>query len=308
MTPVVLQNGGGVAGNGSGGGGAIARFLSTNNVPYAELLGSAIAFVAALLAVYVVGRGVVIPLVDSVMDARGLEIHARKPLRKLTLVLVVFVGIAVAFGFAGYGSFLQSLATVAAAATLAIGFAMQNVIANFVAGIFIFTDKPFRIGDWIEWDGNSGIVEDISFRVTRVRTFDNELLTVPNSALTDGVIKNPVAKGQLRLQVPFGIGYGDDIERANEIILEEAHAHPDIMEDPVPSVRLTELGDSSVVLTSRIWIDDPSRSDFVKTRGEYVTAVKERFDEEGIDIPYPNRTLGGSLDVAGIAETGTGEP
>jgi small-conductance mechanosensitive channel len=215
---------------------------------------------------------------------------------------VLFVAIGVAFGFAGFGSILTALATVAAAATLAIGFAMQDVIANFVAGVFIFTDKPFRIGDWVEWDGNSGIVEDISFRVTRVRTFDNELLTVPNANLTDGVIKNPVAKGQLRLQVPFGIGYDDDIERANEIILEEAHTHPDILEDPAPSVRLTDLGDSSVVLTSRVWIDDPSRSDFVKTRGQYVTGVKERFDEEGINIPYPNRTLGGSLELAGVDE------
>jgi small-conductance mechanosensitive channel len=242
----------------------------------------------------------VLPLVDRVMDSRGLEVHAKRPLRKLTSVVVVFAGIAIAFGFAGYGNFLQSLATVAAAATLAIGFAMQDVLANFVAGVFIFTDKPFKIGDWIEWDGNSGVVEDISFRVTRVRTFDNELLTVPNSQLTDGVIKNPVAKGQLRLQVPFGIGYEDDIERANEIILEEAHAHPDILDDPAPSVRLTDLGDSSVVLKSRIWIDDPSRADFVKARGQYVTAVKERFDEEGIDIPYPNRTLEGSLEVSGV--------
>jgi small-conductance mechanosensitive channel len=285
-------------------GNALARFLANNGVPYADAIGSLIAFVVALLVVYVVGRVVVIPLVDRVMETRGLEVHARRPLRKLTLAIVVFVGVAVAFGFAGYGNFLQSLATVAAAATLAIGFAMQNVIANFVAGVFIFTDKPFRIGDWIEWDGNSGIVEDISFRVTRVRTFDNELLTVPNSNLTDDVIKNPVAKGQLRLQVPFGIGYDDDIERANEIILEEAHDHPEILEEPAPSVRLTELGDSSVVLKSRIWIDEPSRSDFVKTRGEYVTAVKRRFDEEDINIPYPNRTLGGSLDVGGVtAET-----
>ncbi|WP_435069556.1 mechanosensitive ion channel family protein [Haloplanus sp. C73] len=286
----------------TGGGGAISQLLARNGVPYADALGSAIAFFVALGIVYAVGRLVLIPLADRVMDSRGLEVHARRPLRKLVLVIVIFVGIAVAFGFAGYGNFLQSLATVAAAATLAIGFAMQDVIANFVAGVFIFTDKPFRIGDWIEWDGNSGIVEDISFRVTRVRTFDNELLTVPNSHLTDGVIKNPVAKGQLRLQVPFGIGYDDDIERANEIILEEARDHPGILEDPAPSVRLTELGDSSVVLKSRVWIDDPSRSDFVKTRGEYVTSVKERFDEAGINIPYPNRTLGGSIELGGVTE------
>jgi small-conductance mechanosensitive channel len=290
MSPVALQTDG-----------AVTRFLENSGVPYADAVGSAITFFVVLLAVYLFGRAVVLPLVDRVMESRGLEGHAKKPLRKLTSLLVTFAGIAVAFGLAGYGNFLQSLATIAAAATLAIGFAMQDVIANFVAGVFIFTDKPFRIGDWIEWDGHSGVVEDISFRVSRVRTFDNELLTVPNSQLTDGVIKNPVAKKQLRLQVPFGIGYDDDIERANEIILEEAHAHPDVLDDPAPSVRLTELGDSSVVLKSRIWIDDPSRSDFVKTRGQYVAAVKRRFDEEGIDIPYPNRTLEGSLEVTGPA-------
>lgn len=145
-------------------------------------------------------------------------------------------------------------------------------------------------------------MEDISFRVTRVRTFDNELLTVPNSQLTSGVIKNPVAKDKLRLQVPFGIGYDDDIENATDIILEEADKHEGIMTDPEPSVRLTELGNSAVVLKSRIWISNPSRADFVKTRGEYVTAVKARFDDEGIDFPYPNRTLSGELSVEGIEQ------
>jgi len=283
---------------------SIGRFLAGFGLPdtVAGLLGQALAFLGVFAVVYLVGRSVVLPLANRMMDSRGLETHAQKPLRRLLVVVVGFVGITAAFGAAGYPNFLQSLATIAAAATLAIGFAMQDVLKNFVAGIFIYTDKPFKIGDWIEWDGNSGIVEDISFRVSRVRTFDNELLTVPNSALTDGVIKNPVAKNKLRLQVPFGIGYDDDVEKATEIIVEEADARDDILEDPAPTVRLTELGDSSVTLTSRIWIDDPSRADFVKTRAEYVQTVKQRFDEEGIDIPYPNRTLGGELTVAGLEE------
>ena len=283
-------------------GGAIANYLADLGVPYAESIGSLLSFVVAFVAVWLVGRAVVLPLVDRAFRARGLEAHARKPLRKLTGVVVVFVAITVAFGFAEYGDFLQSLATIAAAATLAIGFALQDVLKNFVAGVFIFTDRPFRIGDWIEWDGNSGIVEDISFRVTRVRTFDNELLTVPNSDLTDGVIKNPVAKETLRLQVPFGIGYDDDVERATEIIVEEADSDPEILDEPAPSVRLTELGDSSVTLTSRIWISNPSRADFVKTRADYTKRVKRRFDEEGIDIPFPNRTLSGELTVDGLRE------
>ena len=254
-------------------------------------------FVIAFLGVYLAGKLFVRPVFDRGLRRRNLDSHARKPLQKLLTGIIVFVAISVAFRFAGYGDFLTSLATIAAAATLAIGFAMQDVIKNFVAGIFIYTDEPFRIDDWIEFDGYSGVVEDISLRVTRVRTFDNELLTVPNSQLTDGVIKNPVAKETLRLKVMFGIGYDDDIDRATEIIMEEAERHSDIMADPGPSVRLIELGDSSVGLQSRVWIANPSRSDFVKIRGEYTTAVKERFDEEGIDIPYPNRTLSGSIDV-----------
>ena len=284
--------------------GSISRFLAGLGLPdtVAGLAGQVIAFLAVFAAVYLLGRNVLIPIINRMMVSRDLEPHARRPIRRLLAVLVAFVGITAAFGAAGFPDFLRSLATIAAAATLAIGFAMQDVLKNFVSGIFIYTDRPFKIGDWIQWDGNSGIVEDISFRVTRIKTFDNELLTVPNSQLTDGVIKNPVAKGQLRLQVPFGIGYDDDIEKATDIIIEEARNHDDILEDPAPSVRLTELGDSSVTLTSRIWITDPSRSDFVRTRAEYVQTVKRRFDEEDINIPYPNRTLGGELTLSGLGE------
>jgi small-conductance mechanosensitive channel len=286
-------------------GGVIAEFLRNAGVPYPETVGAAVSFALAFAAVYVLGRAVVLPLVNRVMEARDLDEHARRPLRKLSWFALLFAAIAVAFGAAGFGNFLTSLATIAAAATLAIGLAMQDVLKNFVAGVFIYTDQPFRIGDWIEWDNGTyaGVVEDISLRVTRVRTFDNELLTVPNSALTDDVIKNPVANEQLRVQVPFGIGYDDDVQRATDIILEEAENHPGILDEPAPSVRLTELGDSSVVLTSRVWIDNPSRSDFVKTKGEYVTSVKERFDDAGIDIPYPNRTLSGGVEINGTTES-----
>ena len=273
---------------------------SFNGLPYATTIASAIVFFGTFLVLYLVGRAIFSPLAARVLRARGLDEHARKPLNKVVKFLIFFVALSVAFGTAGFGNFLQSLATIAAAATLAIGFALQDVIKNFVAGIFIYADEPFRIGDWIEWDDNSGVVEDISLRVTRVRTFDNELLTVPNSQLTDDVIKNPVAKDTLRLKFLFGIGYDDDIDRATEIIIEEAEKHDGILDSPEPSVRLTELGDSSVGLQSRIWIENPSRADFVKTRGEYVEAVKERFDEEGINIPYPNRTIGGGLALEGL--------
>ncbi len=265
---------------------------------------SAALFVIAFLAIYVIGKQTVLPIADKAFERRDLDEHARRPLAKLISFGIVFVAIAVAFGFAGYGNFLSSLATIAAALALAIGFATQNIISNFVSGVFIYADKPFRIGDWIEWDGNSGVVEDISLRVTRVRTFDNEILTVPNSDLTSNVVKNPVAKEKLRLKFVFGIGYDDDIETATEIIVEEAEKLDGILDDPAPSVRLTELNDSDVGLQSRVWIADPSRADFVKTRGEFITNVKARFDEEGIDIPYPQRELEGDFELTNRAALG----
>jgi small-conductance mechanosensitive channel len=272
--------------------GALGNYL-------ADPVFTAAVFVAVFVAVYLLARSTVEPLVRGTLDRRGVDKHARRPLMRITRFLVFFVAFAAAFAAAGFGNILTSLATIAAAATLAIGLATQNVIRNFVSGIFIYTERPFKIDDWIEWGGGdySGIVEDISLRVTRVRTFDNELLTVPNSELTENVVKNPVDGDRLRLKFVFGIGYDDDIERATEIIIEEAENHDGILDEPAPSVRVTELADSYVGLQSRIWIDQPSRADFVKTRSEYVENVKNRFDDEGIEIPFPQRELSGVVET-----------
>lgn len=265
---------------------------------YALPVTQAVYFVVTFAVVYVVGRAVISPLLDRALSRSELDDHAKRPIKRLVIVVLLLVAVAAGFGAAGLQNFLASLSTIAAAGTLAIGFAMQDVIANFVAGVFIYTDRPFRIGDWIVWDESEGIVEDISLRVTRVRTFDNELLTVPNSLLTDGVIKNPVANDKLRIQFEFGIGYENDIQAATDIIVEEAKQLDDILDDPAPSVHLTELADSYVELTARVWIPDPSRADYISTRGEYVTNVKHAFDTHGIDIPYPHMDLSGGVKLA----------
>ncbi|EMA55611.1 mechanosensitive ion channel family protein [Halococcus salifodinae] len=284
--------------------GPVGQLLREFGIPYPKLLGAAISFVVALFVTYALGRAIVVPLFGRALDRRGLDAHERKPIQRLLKILLFFVALAIAFKAARLSGFLTSITAIAAAGTLAIGFALQDTLANFVAGAFIYADRPFRIGDWIEWPGGSGtyagVVEDITFRVTRVRTFDNELLTVPNAVLTGGVIKNPVASEELRLQFTFGIGYEDDIQTATDIIVEEAEKHPDILDDPTPTVRLSTdsaLADSYVGLTSRFWIADPNRADFLKIRGEYVTAVKKRFDDAGIDIPFPQVDLSGTVDV-----------
>jgi len=109
-----------------------------------------------------------------------------------------------------------------------------------------------------------------------------------------------MANEKLRLQFTFGIGYDDDIDEAAEIIIEDARSNPEVLADPGPSVRTAELGDSYVGLESRIWVGDPDRATFKRVLSDHVKAVKEEFDEKGIDIPYPNRELTGGIEIEEI--------
>ena len=192
---------------------------------------------------------------------------------------------------------LGAFATLLGALSLGLGFAAQDVIENFVAGIFILRDKPFTAGDWIMRDDNSGVVQDIQLRVTKLRTLDNELITAPNSELANDAVMNTMAYDELRVPFTFGIGYEDDIEQAGEIILQEAATIEGFDGDSDPDVIVTELGSSAVGLDSRAYINDPALGEFVHARSEWVEAVKNRFDEEGIDMPYPYTELTGTLNV-----------
>jgi small-conductance mechanosensitive channel len=231
------------------------------------------------------------------MVAREFNESVRSLAGSVVGAIVVFLAVAVAFALAGVGNFLAAFAALGGALALALGFTAQDLFGNFVAGIFILKDRPFEIGDWIEWEDRSGRVEDIDLRVTRVRTFDNERITVPNGELANNAVKNPVTYDWLRQKFVFGIGYDDDIDHAKEVILDEADRIPGILDDPAPDVRVTELGDSAVGLQTRFWIDNPSRADFVAVRSNLVQSVKERCDAEAIDMPYPYWKLVGGLDV-----------
>ena len=263
----------------------------------ADVLFTVALFVGGFIGVLLLGRTVFVPAVDRALAARGFDEAVRGLGSRVASAVVWVAAVTVAFTLAGYGAFLSAFAVFGSALALAVGFAAQDLLGNFVAGVFILKDKPFQVGDWIQWNGNTGRVEDIDLRVSRIRTFDNEQITVPNGDLANSAVTNPVAYETLRQKFVFGIGYDDDIAEATDIIIENAEAHPDILEDPGPSVRLVELGGSDVGLQSRWWIDDPTRGDFVRVRSEYVTAVKEAFDEAGIDIPYVHRQLTGSVEV-----------
>jgi len=260
-------------------------------------------FVVVFAILYLLGQAVVTPTVERALRARDVNETLVGLAVSVTVTVTAVVAIALAATVAGFGVVLAAFATLAGALALAVGFAAQDLIANFVAGVFIIQDEPFAVGDWIEWDGNEGVVREIGLRVTKLETFDNQLLTAPNADLANSAVVNNVANDRRRVSVGFGIGYEDDIDHAREVILEEGAAIDGVLDDPAPSAPVTELGDSAVVLSGRLWID-PAESGYGPVRARFLEAVKQRFDAEGIDMPYPNTELSGGVEVRNVEADG----
>ena len=271
--------------------------------PLVSALTTVAVFVVAFVVLYVLGKYFLTRAVKRGLRQRGFDETLVGLAVSTTVVVVAVFAVALAATVAGFGVVLAAFATLAGALALAVGFAAQDLIANFVAGIFIIRDEPFEVGDWIEWNGNEGVVRNISLRVTRLDTFDNELVTVPNSDLASAAVVNNVANEHRRVAVDFGIGYDDDIEQARDAIIDEGSRIDGVLSDPEPTAPVTSLGDSAVVLSGRIWIE-PEKSSYGAVRGEFVEAVKERFDAEGIDMPYPNTELSGGIDVTNVESSG----
>jgi len=265
---------------------------------YEELATNIFEFAVVALFLYILGRLVFVPVALWLLSKREVDRTVEVVLEKIVRGSVVVFAVLVGIAAGGGGGVLGASTVVVAAATLAVGFAARDVISNFVAGVFIVQDDNFNIDDWIEWEGNAGYIDDIGFRSTRVRTFDNEVISVPNTQLVTTAVTNRMRKDRLRISYTFGIGYGDDIDATAEILKQEALKDNDVLEDPPPSVRITELADSSVSIQSRFWIQDPDREEFSDVRSAYIQRVKERFEDEGIDLSTTTQhKLSGGLGV-----------
>jgi small-conductance mechanosensitive channel len=172
--------------------------------------------------------------------------------------------------------------------TLALGFALKDLLSNLVSGLLILTTRPFRIGDYIAVHENDGIVEQIELRATHLRTFDNRLVIIPNADLYTATIINNTAAPHRRQEFLVGVSYGTDLDRAEAVAIQVMRETEGVLTAPEPDVLVHEFGDSSIHLKVRFYTD--SRS--VLAVGSAVRrALKARFDAEGISIPFPIRTL-----------------
>ncbi|NUC73502.1 mechanosensitive ion channel family protein [Haloterrigena sp. SYSU A558-1] len=250
---------------------------------YLSLLDNVATFLLTFALVYAIGRYVVLPLVSAALDYRDTERTLQRGLERVVAFGVIAAAIVVGLSIAGLSFVLDRAAILVAALTVALGFAAQNVVGNFVSGAFIVTDPSFNIGDWIRWSDQEGIIEDISFRSTRVRTLDNETITVPNSELTANAVTNAVLNDRLRLTFPIAVSYDADLDAITRILTDAAVDHPDILADPQPTARIAALDDAVQVVAS-FWIADPDRSTYARVRSEYAREIVDRLEREGIDL------------------------
>ena len=161
--------------------------------PVIDAITTVVLFVVVFAIIYLLGKYFVTRAVRAGLERRGFEETLVGLAVSTATVVTAVVAVALAATIAGFGVVLAAFATLAGALALAVGFAAQDLIANFVAGVFIIQDEPFEVGDWIEWDGNAAVVREIQLRVTKLDTFDNELVTVPNSALVNTAVTNSLS-------------------------------------------------------------------------------------------------------------------
>ncbi len=195
----------------------------------------------------------------------------------LLIVLVAVLGL--------FGIEATSLVAMLGAATLAIGLALQGTLSDLAAGFMLILFRPYKLGQYVDIAGTSGTVVDLNLFVTELATPDNVQIIVPNGQAWGAIIRNFSHHDTRRVDLVYGIDYGDDANKAMQVILKAVNADERVLKDPEPWVRVTNLGDSSVDLTTRIWCKS---DDYWDLKFRLTQSVKEAFDAEGISIPYPH--------------------
>lgn len=187
-----------------------------------------------------------------------------------------------------FGIETTSFIAILGATGLAIGLAMQGALSNVAAGVMILFFRPFKVGDFIEGAGQSGTVKSVSLFLTYLNTPDNVEIILPNTQLWNAAIKNYSFNSSRRLDLMFGIGYGDDIDKAIGLIGEIIGSDERCQKDPEPLIVVGNLGDNSVDIIVRVWCKS---GDYWDLKWHMLKTVKQTFDKEGISIPYPQRDV-----------------
>lgn len=260
----------------------ISTWISTHGVDWGIRLGIAI-------AIFIVGK--IVARILSNLVIKALSRSRTEPMLVNFLGSIVYAILLIAVVLAAVDSLgvnVTSLLAIVGAAGLAVGLAMKDSLSNFAAGVMIIIFRPFKIGDFITAGGVSGVVDEIGLFATLMHTGDNQRIIVPNSGILGSNITNTSTLPTRRIDLVFGIGYDDNIGQARDIMMAVIEADERILKDPAPLVAVAELGDSSVNMNVRPWVNS---ADYWAVRYHLLETIKVRFDEAGISIPYPQRDV-----------------
>ena len=241
--------------------------------------------VVLAIVVFLIGRAAikrVVGSVDKALDKKKVDpmIHSfsHSCLNALCYVILFIITISL------LGVQMTSLVAILGAATLAIGLALQGSLANFAGGFLIVLFKPFEVGDFVEAAGHTGTVDAVQIFYTVINTVDNRKIIVPNGELSNNSIINYTRNNVRRVDIDFGISYGNDYKKAIDLLNGIAHSQEKILKDPGIQIRLKEFADSSVNITYRVWV---KTADYWDVYFDSMEMAKDIFDREGIEIPFP---------------------
>ena len=245
--------------------------------------------IAIALAIYFIGRwliGRLVKVVNKICDKRGVEVSLQRFFNNMIKVVLYICLVLTIVGVLGIDT--TSLIAMFASASLAIGMALSGTMQNFAGGVMILLLRPYRIGDYVEAQGQAGTIKEITLFNTVITTVDNKIIYVPNNTISSGIINNYSQAATRRVDWNISISYGDDVEVARRVLMQLMTEDKRVKQDPAPVVYLTSLGSDTVNISARAWVDN---ADYWGVYFELNERIYNELPKHGLHFPFPQLSV-----------------